>query len=488
MVTHTNKIMLVYPPGVNFMRSEDRCQINVEASACNAPRACNDLGYISAGLKKLGFNNIFLKDYQVEKLSDNGFFTDIKTYNPDLIFISTTNGSIFYDLNEISKFKRMYPGVIIILKGAVFFDIENSLFDQINLSDVDYLIGGESEFIAPELINSIFFDKENIKNIEGICYKENEQWYQNKITGFNENIDELPFPDRSAMKNNLYINPDTNRPIATISTARGCPFDCIYCLSPVISGKKIRKRSCQNVLEEIKDCFLNYNIDNFFFKSDTFTADKDWVMDLCNLIIQSDLNGKISWVATSRSNTIDEEMIILMKKAGCKLIAFGFESGSEESLKLMKKNVTTKQNLTAAGLCKKYGIKMLGHFLIGLPWENASHILETKKHMFEIDADYVELAIAVPFLHTELFDMVNPDKIIQPDNKDKILGKDSFNNTTCCTKALSERELQNYRKSILKSYYIRPSYIIKKLTSKNLNLGIIFNYVKYGFRLLKNTI
>lgn len=492
MQKHEQRIMVIYPPGQNYMRGEDRCQINVDASACNGPRACNDLGYISAGLKKLGFK-VFLKDYQGEKQTSKDLLKDVGEYLPDVIFISTTNGSIYYDLDEVSKIKKKYPAIIFILKGALFFNIEDNIFEEINLTDIDYLIGGESEFIVPNLINSIFFDKEKIKNIEGICYKESGKWIQNKLIHFNENIDELPFPDRSAMNNSLYINPDTNSPIATISVARGCPFECIFCCSPVISGKKIRKRSVSKVLEEIEECYFTYKIDNFFFKSDTFTAEKPWVMDLCDRIIKSDLNGKIKWVATSRTNTIDEEMIIRMKEAGCILIAFGFESGSDDSLSLMKKNTTVEENLNASLLCKKHGIKMLGHFLIGLPWEGEKHIMETKKHIFDIDADYIELAIAVPFRHTELFNMMTPEVQGSDDNKDnylgiKVLGRDSFRNTIWNNKYLSGEKLQKFRKNILKSYYTRPSYIYRKLTSKTLTFGVFLNYVKYGLRLLKNTL
>ncbi|MGN0014810.1 MAG: B12-binding domain-containing radical SAM protein [Candidatus Gastranaerophilaceae bacterium] len=487
LLCQTKKLCLYTPPppvGDVYMRGEDRCQINVDASACNSMRACNDLGYLSSGLKKKGFNT-FLKDYQGENHTNQDLFVDIKNYQPDVIFISTTNGSYYYDLKLISEIKQLYPNIIFILKGAIFFNIEFEFFEEADLSDIDYLVGGECEFIVPKLVYAIFFDEKEIEKIEGICYKKDGKWHQNKLINFDENLDDLPFPDRSAMNNNLYINPDTNKPLATIATSRGCPFNCIYCLSPVISGKKVRKRSTNNVLDELKDCYFNHNIDNFFFKADTFTADKEWCIDLCKKIINSELNGKISWVANSRVHTIDEEIIILMKQAGCNLIAFGFESGSEESLKLMKKNTTLEMNLTAAKLCKKHGMKMFGHFLIGLPWESAKHMADTKKHIFEIDADYIEVSVAIPFLHTELFNLIEHDKP-EKVNEIKVLGRDSFKNTLSSTKYLSAEEVQFFRKDILKSFYFRPSYILKKIVNKKLTFGILMNYIKYGFKLLKN--
>lgn len=132
------------------------------------------------------------------------------------------------------------------------------------------------------------------------------------------------------MKNELYINPATNRTFATINTSRGCPSSCIYCVSPIISGKKVRYRSIENIINELKECVEKYNITDFFFKSDTFTINKEWCIKLCDAIISSSLNGEITWSANSRTNTIDEELILKMKLAGFNMIALGIESGSQK--------------------------------------------------------------------------------------------------------------------------------------------------------------
>ena len=473
--------MLVYPPGEGYQRGEDRCQINVDASISNSLRACNDLGYAASGLLAKGYE-VFLKDYPVEKLSFFDFKEDFDRENPDVLFVSTTNGSIYSDLEFISQIKQWKNDLVVILKSALFFNPEQDLFDELDLKNVDYLIGGEVEFIITDLVCAHYTDKSALSKIQGISYKSEGNWITNNLVTFFQDLDAIPFPARALMKNELYINPATNKPIATIATSRGCPSSCIYCLSPMISGKNVRYRSSKSVYEEISQCVNKFNVNNFFFKSDTFTINKPWVIELCDLIINSDLAGKINWVANSRVNTIDEEMLLKMKQAGCSVIALGIESGSEESLKLMKKGTTIEQNRKAVKLIKKMGLKILGFYLIGFPWETKDHLQQTKKLMFELDTDFIELSIATPFKGSELYSMLY-EKL---DKGEKVLGKDSFKHSTIGTTYISMEDLVKFRKDTILQYHLRLSFIFKKIFNKNLTFEVFLNYIKYGFRMLKN--
>lgn len=477
------KVMAIYPPtGSFYQRGEDRCQIDVESSAANSLRACNDLGYISAILKRDGYS-VVLKDYQAEKKMISDLIFDVEKENPDILFISTVNGSINKDLQVVSALKSLNPNIVIILKGALFFNCENSLFENIDFSNVDYLVGGEIEFIISELVDAHYNNQEKLKTIEGISYKFNGEWITNKLINFNENIDSIPFPDRKEMKNELYINPETNRPMALITTSKGCCFSCKYCLSPIISGKKVRGRSVENIIAEIEECINEHNIVDFFFKSDTFIVNKKLVMKLCEILIEKGYNKKINWVATTRVDSVDDELLKMMKKAGCSLVAMGFESGSDESLKKMGKNTTVEKNLEAANLCHKNGIKILGHFLIGFPWETKEHLKQVKKHIFDVDADYIEISILVPYLGTPIHD----EYIERVGSDVNVFGADSYKNAFKDFAQLSAEELQEFRKNTLIRFYLRPKYIFKKLMSVR-SVGTFSNYVKYGFRMLKNSL
>ncbi|MBR1616922.1 radical SAM protein [bacterium] len=476
------KVFLIYPSGELFQRGEERCQSNIKSSSATSMLACNDLGYCASVLRK--DYEIFLKDYQSENLTLDDLIKDLKEKTPDVVFISITNTTIFEDIKTVKKIKEIAKDAVIILKGAIFYSPEDKMLERLDLTQVDYLIASEAEFIIKQLLDAHFSNKALLKEIPGILYKDNGKWIRNDFEYHFENLDELPFPARDLMNNSLYVRPDTNEMQATIATSRGCPSSCVFCLTPAITGKKLRLRSPQNIYEELLDCYENYGIRNFFFKSDTFTYDKKWTLELCNLIQNSKLQGKIEWVANSRVNPIDLETLVAMKKAGCWLVAFGFESGSEKSLKLMKKGATLEQNILAGKYAKQAGLQIFGFYLVGFPWEDREDLEKTKELMFKIDADFIELHIATPFFGTKLYNLAKEENVIGDD----VLGKDYFNAPTVGTKYLSIKEIEDFRNQTILKYYLRLNYIFKKVFSASTKPKVLLNYFKYGMRLVKNIV
>ena len=476
------RVKLIYPPSPLFQRGEDRCQANIDSSSASSVRACNDLGYAASVLRQAGYD-VLIKDYQTELLSIQDVLKDFEKEQIDVLFVSVTNATIHDDLKFVNSIKDKFPNLIIILKSAIFFDVQLDVLKQLDLRSVDYLIGGEVEFIIADLLNSHFHNQDYLCNISGILYKKGGVWIKNNFANvWCDDLDSLPFPARDLMNNALYVRPDTGEVQATISISRGCPSSCIYCLTPIISGKKLRLRNPQSILDELTECYEKYGIKNFFFKADTFTFNKDWTIQLCDLIINSKLYNKIQWVANSRVNPIDFETLSCMKKAGCWLVAFGFESGSQKSLDLMKKGTTIEQNIMAMKLAKKAGLKVFGFYIIGFPWETIEDLKKTKELIFKNNADFIEVHLATPYYGTQLHQMAFNDGFTQHE----VFGNDYFEAPCIPTKSLSIEKIQEYRKSILLSFYLRPSYIIKKCFSALKNPTVIKNYWVYGIKLIKN--
>ncbi|AXN31878.1 B12-binding domain-containing radical SAM protein [Vibrio coralliilyticus] len=477
---HGKRCFLFYPPGPMYQRGEDRSQGNISDSAATVMRAPNDMGYASAILKSKNCD-VFFTDYPSENKYEEHLLSDFDTFNPDVIIVSITNSTIRNDLSLIDKLKKRKNDINVILKGALFFDSPPELIEELDLSNVDYLIGGEIEFAIGALVLSHYTGYPDIKSVPGIMYKnEDDSWEKNIFGAWEGGIDDLPFPDRSVINNELYVRPDTGQPQATIVTSRGCPAACIYCLTPTISGKKVRFRSAENILEELRDCYHNHGIKDFFFRSDTFTINHDWVEEVCSAINNSDLKGKIEWVANSRVRPLKDNTLQLMKDAGCWLVAFGFESGHPDTLKKIQKGATVKDNLRAARLAKEAGLKLYGFYLVGLPWENEEHLSETARHIFELDADFIEIHVALPYYGTELYDIASNEGLLDND----IIGTDYFHKSTKGTNYLTSDYLMKYRKEILLKYHLRPSYIINKLKSAILKPKVIKNYVRFGSRLI----
>lgn len=477
------KIMLFYPPGRFYQRGEDRSQGNVEQSTATSMRAPNDLGYAAATLKKEGFA-VFLRDYQTERLTPAELLADFDREDPDGIFVSITNSTIFHDLVLVRELKARKPGLLVMLKGAIFFDPDPALLAQLDLADVTYLIGLESDFIVGRLAKAHFDDPATIPAIRGILYNKDGVWTKTDFASWETDLDSLPFPDRSLIKNALYTRPDTGEPQATIATSRGCPSACIFCMTPKISGKKLRLRSPENILAELTDCYVNHGIRDFFFKSDTFTFDPAWTRAVCQAILDSPLAGKIRWVANSKVKPLDKGTLVLMKKAGCWLVAFGYESGSPETLSRIHKNTTINDNIQATKWAKEAGLLTFGFFLIGLPWEGREHLEATRRHIFELDNDFLELHIAIPYYGTRLNDIAREEGLLPG----SVLGKDYFNAPTVGTTTLSMEEIEAFRKKTLLDFHLRPSYIGRKLLQAGGNPKIIANYARFGLRLLKNTL
>ena len=464
-----------------YQRGEDRCQGSVDQSTNMAMRSPNDVAYVSSQLEQRNIANKFI-DYSSEGKTVSDLHNDYLNFAPDIAITSTTNSTINHDLKIIEEMKSKNKNCKFIMKGAIFFKAPSSLLKSLDLKNIDFLIGGEIEFAAVNIIDKINNNEKDFNTIPGLFVKEGGEWIETKFDTWSKEIDDLPFPNRSIMKNDLYKRPDTGESSATIATSRGCPSSCIYCLTPTISGKITRLRSPKSVIKELEDCYYNHNINNFFFKADTFTINHDWVKEICQGILSSPLKNNIEWVANSRVRPLKEDTPKIMKEAGCWLIAFGFETGSAESMKKIKKGATVEDNLRAGYLVKKAGLKLYGFFLIGLPWENKEHLTDTEKHMFEIDSEFIELHIAVPFYGTELYDMVKKEGLL----KVPVVGQNYFEEATTGTKYLSPEELSAFRKRVLFKYHSRPSYVFNKMKDSFSDYRKFFNYTKYGYRLLKN--
>lgn len=475
------KIMLFYPPGPMFQRGEDRCQQNVDEGSAQAMRACNDLGYAAAVLLKRDYE-VRLRDFQTELRTMDEMYKEMEEFGPDMIMMSTTNTTVFDDIKIMNELKSRLS-CINVLKGAIFYDPEQAMLDLLDLTQIDYLIGGEVDFAIGEVADYAFKGEGKIEEVDNILYKgEDGKFISTRFHVWGQDLDAQPFPARQLMNNALYTRPDTDAPMATIQTARGCPSSCVFCLTPGISGKCVRFRSPENVMAELTECYEKYGIKDFFFKADTFTINAEWVKKLCEMIIDSPLYGNIHFTANSRVNPLKKETLELMKKAGCFLVAFGFESGSDEILKAIHKGATVEQNLRAAQWCHEVGLPFWGFFVIGFPWENREHIMETKRLIHKADPDFIEITIALPYYGTPLYETCKEENLLA----DNVLGSDFFHSSMTGTKYLTMDEVMKLRRNILLGFYLRPKYIFRKMGECITHPSVFLNYCKYGIKLVVN--
>lgn len=458
------RILLIYPPSPVLNR-EDRCQQPTKDLIVIPPLPPTDLMYLAAVAEKAGL------EAKINDYSQNGDYeADLKEFNPDYLVVNIATPTLEHDLDAVKKAKEICPNVVTIAKGAAFLTLADRIIKEHN--ELDFGILGEAENTLKEILEG-----KPKAEILGLYYKENDEV---KFTGnrpFIEDLDSLPFPARHLVDNNIYRRPDNNKVQATIKVSRGCPFHCFFCLATPVSGAKVRRRSPENIVAEIKECVEKYNIKNFLFWSDIFNIDKDWTMKLCQAIIDSGL--KITWSANTRADTADLEMADMMYKSGCRLVSIGVESGSQYMLEKMGKKITLNDVRRTVKVFKKAKIRIYNYFVIGLPWETEETVEETIKFAIELNSDFISFYTATPLPGSRFYDYALEHNLFDKET--------SFENAyyypAVNTHNLSRERVFELHKSAIKRFYLRPLYILKML-SRIRSFAEIKNYFIAGMNVL----
>jgi radical SAM superfamily enzyme YgiQ (UPF0313 family) len=275
-------------------------------------------------------------------------------------------------------------------------------------------------------------------------------------------IDTLPAPNRSYIKHINYrsIVGKTGK-LATIITSRGCPYKCTFCDVPY---KVYRNRSVQSVLDEIDEC-LQMGYQEFHFYDDLFNITPEKVIELCKGVKQRGL--KFTWDFRGRVNTITRESLEAAKEAGCRMISFGVETGSDEGLKALEKGITVKRIKEVFQWCRQLRIKTIADFMIGLPSERTREdVLKNIDFLVELNPDYAQVAVLCLYPHTELYRQAVEKGLIE-DNKWEEFSLVPTTNFTIdhWEEFLSTGELVELQKKAYKKYYLRPAYLLKSIFS-----------------------
>ena len=318
--------------------------------------------------------------------------TVISKESPDIVGISVTTAKYGSALN-VSRLVKDFNADIPVVWGGVHPTILPN--DTIRNRDVDIVVRGEGEYTFLDLVRNPI----SLGNILGITYKEQGNIIHNPDRPLIENLDTLPFPARHLLLEKESYHPET---FGNIFASRGCPYSCTFCASHKVWTRKVRYRSPQNVVDEIKAVRKVFNTNIFRFDDDSFTLNKRFVEDFCDLLIKEKLD--IKWSTETRANLVSDDLVKKMKSAGCEDIQIGAESGDEETLRLIKKGVTVEQIRNACRVLKQNKIRVSAFFMIGFPWETKKDIYKTVSLMKELDPHSASLSVVTPYPGTELYD------------------------------------------------------------------------------------
>ncbi|MBU2541481.1 MAG: B12-binding domain-containing radical SAM protein [Candidatus Omnitrophica bacterium] len=373
------------------------------------------LGYIASVLRNAG-HEVEMLDINAYRFSPREVEGKIRHAEFDVVGIGGIVTVYKYIKWLIAILKRCHPSKKIVIGGSVGTSIPHII---LNKTEADVVCIGEGEITIVELIDAL--EKGNdLSNINGIWFKQRDgKIHRNNNRAVMDNLDTIPFPAWDLFPMDIYLKnpvgaPNRNKWIdggsdkdsvlsMNLSGTRGCPYKCIYCYHDFM-GQRYRHRSVQSIIKEMKYLNDNYKVEYFHFVDDEFCLDRKFVSEFCKAL-KSAFNSKITWGCAGRVNLMTEDLVIKMADAGCVLIGYGIESGSQKILDRLKKGVTVAQAKEAVRLT----VKHLGwadcSFMIGSPGENLETIKETVNFCKELNLTPEVIFFITPYPGTELYDM-----------------------------------------------------------------------------------
>ncbi|MDD5518435.1 MAG: radical SAM protein [Candidatus Omnitrophota bacterium] len=358
-----------------------------------------DLLYAASYLVKFGYRAEVI-EASIKHLEHRKVINLLKVDPPDFVFIPSNYFSLNDDRHLAWLIRESFPKVKIIFGGApVTYNPSLVLADGL----ADFVALGEIELPLLGIIKG-----DNSRNIAlnkggGVIASGKRELI---------NLDDLPIPARNLIDNQAYRYAFFNKrnPVTAMSISRGCPHGkCKFCNAALYTLGQMRYRNIASITEELNEIAFKYNIKEVFFRDQTFTASRELVYAFCEEIIRN--NVDISWRANTRVDLVDEELLALMRKAGCYQLSFGFESSSQKALDTNEKGITIEQSKQAARWCRQSGIEVLGNFILGGLGDTPGTPGDLFKFVLELGVDYANFNNYIHLPGTAIYDEYRDNKL-----------------------------------------------------------------------------
>ena len=346
----------------------------------------------------------------VDALAEDLDFEDVKKiigkYYPDVLGLSATTSMIPDAYKVASIAKAINPDMLVMIGGPhVTFTAEQTLEE---CQSIDVVVRGEGEETFRELLQHLR-EGRGFRDILGITYRENGgEIRSNPPRPLIRDLDKVPLPAYDLLPMMKYRIGKIR--FGTIMTSRGCPYNCVFCSSSLQFGKRWRSHSLDRVIEELRILVERYRVREIEFLDDTFTLNRKRAIEISNTIRKEKLD--ISWSASSRVNTFNREIGEAMRRAGAHTIYFGIESGSEKTLKFIGKGITLRQSIDAVRAAKGAGLRTLGSFIIGFPYEELDDMKATIRFSNRVGVDLAQFTVATPYPGTRLWEIAVKDNLL----------------------------------------------------------------------------
>jgi radical SAM superfamily enzyme YgiQ (UPF0313 family) len=419
------------------------------------------LAYLAAAARNAGCK-VSLIDLNITNKDYSYVLPILEKEKPKLVIGGFTTPSIFVDMKLCDVVKE-HCNAKVGIWGVVPSAIRKLLYKK--FPSLDFIIENEPELTMQEIAKKLKKRKNPFSRTKGLSFRKDKNVIFN---GFRElcKLDKIPIPAYDLLQMNLYHTPYNRRlPMTIMRSSRGCPFSCIFCLIGGLTEKKCgygsywRAHSPARVIKEIEYVVKKFGIREINFFDAEFTIDKKRVIEICKGIISKKLD--VIWNCNARVDSVDEEILTWMKKAGCYAISYGVESINEKVVKICRKSINAKQVENAVKLTKKAGIQPALYFMLGLPSETTESIKENISFAKKLALKYdlrPQCTIATPYPGTAFYKMAKKEGWIKEDIE-------KFEQTTAAVAYpyLSQEELEYWHKQFYKQVVLNPIRLLKRL-------------------------
>lgn len=423
------------------------------------------LGYLATELGKK--HKVTILDCLKEKTEIPQVVDSIVAKKNDLVGLS------FYTMNyhQIKRaaraIKESVPSVKIVVGGPHPSALPRETLQEI--PEIDFAFMGEAELGFSQLADLLDKKKRlgqsDLQKVASLVWRKNNgQIVLNERKNV-DNLDELGFPSWDLLKPVTYPPAPHGSfvkqfPVAPVIITRGCPYNCTFCAGHIVSGKKMRFRSVEHVIGEIRFLVNKYGVKEIHIEDDNFTFNRRFVEGFCKKLLEENLG--ITWACPNgmRLDVLDRELLLLMKKSGLYSVSVGIESGSDRILKLVKKRLTTKIIRDKVELINSLGLNVIGFAMLGFPTETREEIEQTINFVCSLPLKRINFSFLQPFPGTEIY-----NTLIEHGEIEKVNWSTCFLfKATYAPKGITLEELRRMRQKGLRKFYLRPKIILSMLS------------------------